>query len=99
MMLLSSMVFKSLVIVLATILLDFVLGVLISIKKRTFQISILPKFIASNLFPYVGGLVILALLSVYLAELEYLYYAAAGMVAIKFSKEALMDKITELFIK
>ena len=93
----SSVIFKSLIAVLVTILLDFVLGVLVSIKDRTLQLSVLPQFIATNLFPYVGGLVVLALLSVYLAQLEYLYYAAAGLVALKFSKEALLDKIKELF--
>jgi len=93
----SSAIFKSLMVVLAAILLDFVFGVLISIKKEKFDLSVLPKFIATNLFPYVGGLVVLALLSAYLAQLEYLYYTAAGLVALKFSKEALLDKIKELF--
>jgi len=93
----NSAIFKSLLVVVATILLDFVLGILTSIKKKTFEVGLLPKFIATNLFPYVGGLVVLALLSVYLAEMEYLYYAAAGMVALKFSKEALLDKIKDLF--
>lgn len=92
-------IFKSLMVVIAIITLDFVIGVLISIKKQTFEVSKLPQFIATNVFPYVGGLVTLAVLSVYLAELEYLYYAAAGMVTIKFSKEALLDKITILFSK
>jgi len=83
--------------VVSIIMLDFILGVLISRKKETFDVGLLPKFIATNLFPYVGGLVVLALLSVYLAQMEYLYYTAVGLVTLKFSKEALLDKITELF--
>ena len=93
----GSAIFKSLLLVLATILLDFILGVLVSIKKGTFSLSVLPKFIASNVFPYVGGLVTLALLSVYLSQLEYLYYTFVAMAAIKFSKEALLDKVKALF--
>jgi len=93
----STAIFKSLILVVAVIMLDFVLGMLISIKKKTFEVGLLPKFLATNLFPYVGGLVVLALLSVYLAQMEYLYYAAVGLVTLKFSKEALLDKIKELF--
>ena len=78
---------------------------LLSIKKKTFDVRVLPKFIAVNVFPYVGGLVVLALLSVYLAGLDKdvavycygIYYTTAGMAALKFSKEALLDKIKELF--
>ena len=60
-MIFTSAIFKSLMFVLAAILLDFILGVLISIKQETFDPGLLPKFIATNLFPYVGGLVVLAL--------------------------------------
>ena len=94
-----TLIFKTLLVAIATILLNFVLGVLISIKKHEFDINLLPKFIATDLFPYIGGLMVLALLSVYLAELEYLYYAAVSMVAVKFSKEALLDKIKVLILK
>jgi len=87
----------SLIVVLAVILLDFILGVLIAIKKKTFKVNVLPQFIKTNLFPYIGGLVVLALLSAYLSELEYLYYAAVALVTLKFSKEALLDKVKELF--
>ena len=101
----SSTIFKGLIVVLASILLDFLLGVLISIKQKTFNLSVLPKFIVSNVFPYVGGLVVLALLSVYLAQMDTdagsifygFYYTAAGIVTLKFSKEALSEKIAILF--
>lgn len=93
----SSLVIQSLFLVLGAILLDTVLGILLAIKKKEFSFSILPDFLASNVFPYVGGLLVLALLSVYLTQLEYLYYAAVAIVTVKFSKEALLDKITALF--
>lgn len=92
-----SSIFQTLIIVLTTILFDVLVGVLISIKKGRFDLSILPQFIKTNVFPYMGGLLVLALLSAYLPEMEYLYYAAVGIVTLKFSKEALLDKIQELF--
>ena len=102
----SSVLFQNFLFILTLILfpvslivLDFLLAVLISIKKKTFDFTVLPQFIATNICPYVGGLVILAFLSVYLAELSYLYYAAVAIITVKFSKEALLDKITELFTK
>lgn len=94
---LTTAVFKSLLIVAASIFLDFFLGVLISIKKKTFSLSLLPQTIATNFFPYMCGLIVLALLSVYLSELEYLYYAFALATTAKFSKEALLDKVKVLF--
>lgn len=97
-MIFSSLILNSLLVVLASILLDFILGVLISIKKRTFSLSKLPQFLVTNLLPYIAALVTLALLSVYLSELEYLYYGAVAFVTAKFTKEALLDKIKELFI-
>lgn len=96
-MITGSIIYKSLLIVLTSILIDFVLGVLISIKDTKFDISLLPKFIATNIFPYVGGLVVLAFLALYLPEMSYLYYGAVSMVTLKFSKEALFDKIKQLF--
>lgn len=86
-------------VVVCAILLDFILGVLLSIKKRTFNISILPYFIYTNIFPYVGGMCVILGISMYIPEFEYLFYAAAGMASLKFSKEALLDKTTELFLK
>ena len=93
----STLIVQSLLVVLAVIFVDAILGVMLSIKTKTFSLSILPDFLVSNIFPYVGGLIVLALLSVYMAELEYLYWFAATVVTAKFSKEALLDKITALF--
>lgn len=93
----STMIYQSLVIVLSSIVVDTVLGILVAIKKKEFNVSLLPNFLTSNILPYIGGLIILAFISSYLTELEYLYYAAAAAVTLKFSKEALLDKVKELF--
>jgi hypothetical protein len=90
-------ILNSLLVVLASILLDTVMGVFLAIKTNTFNLSKLPQFLASNVFPYVGGLIILAVFANYITDLNYLFYAAVGLVTVKFSKEALIDKIQTLF--
>jgi len=90
-------VFKSLLLVIALILLNFAFAILIAIKKKNFDINLLPKFLATDIFPYVGSLMLLALLSAYLAELQYIYYGAVGIISIKFGKEALWDKVQQYY--
>lgn len=82
---------------LATISLDTILGILVSFKAGTFDVGKLPQFIRTNILPYIGGLIILALLANYVNELEYYFYTGVGLVAIKFSKEAILDKLRSLF--
>lgn len=96
-MLFADIMFKSLLLVLSSILLDFIFGVLVSIRRRTFSLSKLPQFLVTNFLPYVVGLVVLACLSSYFSPLEYLYYFMVTLVTAKFSKEALIDKIKQLF--
>ena len=91
------MILNSLVVILLIIVLDFLMGVLTSIKNKTFKFSKMPQFVATNIFPYVGGLCVIALMAIYVTEMEYLYYTAAGLVGLKFSKEALVDKMIVLF--
>lgn len=97
-MLFTTVMFQSLILVLAAIFLDFIFGVLVSIKERTFNLSKLPQFLVTNFVPYVVGLVMLAFLSMYLSELEYFYYFMVALVTLKFSKEALLDKMKQLFL-
>ncbi len=101
----SSLIIKSLLFILVLIILDTIFGILISVKESKFDFGVLPQFLITNIFPYMGGLIVLALLSVYLSMidsdigtvLEGLYYTAAATVGLKFSKEALIDKIKQLF--
>ena len=93
----DALIIQSLVVCVASIGLDFILGILISIKESTFTISKLPQTIGKNIFPFVGGLIILALLGNYIDEFNAVYYVGAGLVTLKFSKEALIDKIKILF--
>lgn len=91
------LILNLLLVVLMSILLDTILGILISIKAKAFDISKLPQFLATNVLPYVGGLVVLAAFANYVPELNYLFYTGVGIVTLKFTKEALIDKVTQLF--
>jgi len=95
---LENAVLSALVVALCSIMIDFIMGVLISIKDKTFSVNKLPQFLASNIFPYAGGLTVVALLAIYVPELNYLFYAGIGFVTLKFSKEALIDKLKRLLI-
>lgn len=97
-MLFTDIMFKSLIVVLASVLLDFIFGVLVSLHNHTFSLSKLPQFLVTNFLPYIAGLVALAILASYISEIEYFYYFMVGLVTIKFSKEALIDKIKQLFL-
>jgi len=54
-MTIDSTILNSLLVVLASILLDMLMGVFISIKSNSFSFSKLPQFLASNVVPYIGG--------------------------------------------
>lgn len=94
---LENAIIGSMVVALATILLDFTLGLLISVKQKTFDVGKLPQFLANNVLPFVGGLAVIAIMAVFVPALEYVYYAGVALVAVKFSKEALLEKMTLLF--
>jgi len=94
----DSAIISALIVCLASIGLDFIIGVLLSIKKSEFSLSKLPQTIGKNIFPYIGGLIILALAGNYIPELTAVFYAGVGLVTVKFSKEALIDKVKELMI-
>lgn len=75
---------------------DFILGVIRSIRDGTFDAGKLPEFIKQNIFPYVGGLLILALFALASPEIKVLFFSAAAAATIKFGKD-LKDKIVGIF--
>lgn len=101
----SSLIMKSLTAILTIICLDTVLGILIGFKDGTFTLSKLPEFLSKNVLPYMGGLSVIAIMAVYVnqvdpstgAIIEGIYYTASATVALKFTKEALLDKTRQLF--
>jgi hypothetical protein len=62
---------------------DFVLGVIASLKAGDFSFQKLPEFLQKNIFPYVGGLLVLALFSVTNPEIQVLFYSAVAATTFK----------------
>jgi hypothetical protein len=92
----------ALIAVIGVILLDTIFGILLAIRDGRFDFRKLPKFLITNVFPYCGGLAVLALMAEYLSvKFEWLYSqwlfnALAAPVSLKFLIEA-KDKIVKLF--
>lgn len=84
--------------VLGLILVDTVLGILLSIKQGQFDFRKLPQFLAKNVLPYVGGLLILGLAASFSVEISALYYASATAASAKFLIDV-KDKIVQIFGK
>lgn len=49
------------------------------------------------MLPFVGGLAVIATMALFVPAMEYVYYTGVALVAVKFSKEALLEKMTLLF--
>lgn len=93
-------IFAALGAILVIILLDTLLGVILSIRAGTFDVRKLPQFMVTNLLPYAGGLLILALAGWvagdYSTQLLAIFYAAAAATAAKFIAE-IKDKAVQIF--
>ena len=82
--------------VLALILVNLVLGVLFSIKTNTFDVRKLPQFLETNLLPYIGGLLVLALFSNMDPALSVLFFTISAAVYAKFLAN-IKDQLVQLF--
>ena len=86
----------ALVMVLAAIGLDFVFGIMVGLKDKTFDVRLLPQFIVSGVLPYVGGLIFLAIAAEKVGLMyQEIFLSVAGLIAIKYVAD-LKDKITKL---
>ena len=86
----------ALVMVLAAIGLDFVFGIMVGLKDKTFDVRLLPQFIVSGVIPYVGGLIFLAIAAQQVGLMyKEVFLSVAGLIAMKYTAE-LKDKITKL---
>ena len=81
--------------VLGMIVLDTLLGIIVSISKKEFDVRQLPRFLQTSILPYVGGLTILAIFS-YNDTIKPLFYAAATATTAKYIAE-IKDKISKMF--
>jgi flagellar biosynthesis protein FliQ len=90
-------VFTVLVYVVVAIFVDAIFGAILSIKEDSFDLKELPRFLGTNLLPYVVGLFILAVVAEYQGEVfQYLFYTTAMFVIIRYIAK-LKEKIEGLF--
>lgn len=81
------------------ILADTIIGVFISLKEGNFDITVFPKFLAKNVLPYVGSLLIFAFLAQSTGDgnLIALFDVCVVGVTAKFGWEAINEKILGYF--
>jgi hypothetical protein len=75
---------------------NLILGVLLAMKTKTFDVRKLPQFLEANFVPYIGGLLILALFSGMDQTLSVLFLAVAAAVHLKFLAD-IKDQVVQLF--
>lgn len=89
-------------VVVALIILDAVLGVILAIKEQRFDWEKLPQFLAHNIFPYVGGVLITGAMAMLagpgVEDVSGLYYLIGAIVVAGFGKSC-KDKIMRIFSK
>ena len=90
-------VWQSLLFVAAAIALDTLLGVLLGIKTKTFDLALLPQFLMTGVLPYLGGLLILAVLGNFIG-VPFLgfFFTSAVFIAGKYVRD-LVEKIRLIF--
>ena len=97
--LLDLSVWNVLMVVIAAIVLDAVLGILVTFKpdEENFDVREFPRFIATSIFPFVGGLAAVALTADRVGQpFDSLFYVFAVPVLAKFIAE-IKDKFSKLF--
>jgi len=90
-------ILNSLLVSLAFIFVDTLFGVILSIKNKDFLIKELPRFVSTAVFPYIGGLIILAIFANYIDDFMPIFILIVGLVSAKFGIETLKEKIFKLF--
>ncbi len=83
--------------VVIAILVDTIFGVLVAIKKGEFSFQELPRFLGTNVLPYVFGLLLLAVVAEYTTEVfEYVFYVVSVAVFARYVAK-LWAKVKALF--
>lgn len=92
-------IWYALAIVIAAIILDALLAVINTFKADgdDFDLRKLARFVATSIFPYVGGLAVLALVANVIGEpYSGIFYPVAVAVLLKYLTE-IKDKLSTLF--
>ncbi len=80
-----------------TILADTTIGWILALTKGEFDIRLVPRFLQTSIVPYVGVLLVLALVTVADPAYTPVFYFVCAIVAAKFGVEAMKDKLTRFF--
>lgn len=84
-------------VVVGLIVLDALLGVALAVKRKEFDWEKLPQFLATNIFPYVGGILATGLAAVVAGgkDVPELFYAVGAIASARYLKSC-RDKAVQL---
>ena len=88
-------VLGSLLLVLSVIVADTLLGIIRAIARQEFDVRVLPQFLQTSVFPYVGSLIALAVFSFFVPEIKALLLAASAFLLAKYLAE-IKDKLQDM---
>jgi hypothetical protein len=76
---------------------DGAISWVLAVTKGEFDIRLAPRFLITNILPYIGVLFITALLTLADDSFKPVFYAMTTIITAKFGVEALKDKLTQFF--
>ena len=90
-------IWTAFVVIIVAILIDSFLGIIKAIRRGEFDASKLPEFLAKDVFPYIGGLGVVALAAEFLGSpFSEIFFAVGALVAVKYLAE-IKAKLKALF--
>jgi len=93
----DSAVLLGLKLAILAIVCDTTIGWILAFVKGEFDIRKAPQFLKTNIAPYIGVLLVLALATVADEDYKPVFYFICTLVTAKFGVEALKDKLTQFF--
>jgi hypothetical protein len=88
----DSAVVQAVLFAVSAIVIDAVLGWIWAYAQGEFDLRKMPQFLRTNIFPYIGALLVLWAFSTYMEQIKVLLLAAAGFILMKFLAE-IRDKL------
>jgi len=76
---------------------DTVVGWILAVTKGQFDIRQVPKFLQTNIFPYMSVLFVLAGMTTVSPDYKPVFYFICTVITAKFGVEALKDKLSQFF--
>jgi hypothetical protein len=76
---------------------DTVIGWILAMTRGQLNIRLVPKFLQTNIIPYLGALCVLAGMTVVSPDYKPVFYLICTIVSAKFGVEALKDKLMQFF--